>query len=68
MTLIGWLIILEIVVGIGLLIWYIHRAHKHVKHSPAEKALKQHLAELEATANKKTSTKAVSKTKKEIKS
>ena len=47
MTIITWLVILEILVGLGLLIWLFRRAHKHVKHSPAELALKQHLAELE---------------------
>lgn len=53
MTLIGWLIVLEIIVGIGLIIWYANRAHKHAKHSPAEKALRLHLEELEAAAEKK---------------
>ncbi|MFO0882426.1 MAG: hypothetical protein U0491_03170 [Candidatus Saccharimonadales bacterium] len=53
MTLITWLVVFEFIVGFFLLIWLVRRAVKHVKHSPAETALQQHLAELEAAKVKK---------------
>lgn len=47
MTIIGWLILAEIITAIALVAWLLHRTHKRLKHSPAEQALIQHLAELE---------------------
>lgn len=57
MSLITLLIIVESIVAVGLLIWLIRKAYHHVKQSPAEKALKEHLAELESikAAKKKLS-------------
>lgn len=49
MTLIEWIVLIEIVVGICFLIWLIYKAFSHVKQSPAEVALQKHLAELEFT-------------------
>lgn len=48
MTILSWLVLLEIIVGFGLIVWLVSRARRHVSHSPAEDALKRHLAELEA--------------------
>ncbi len=48
MSIIGWLIVAEAVVAVGLLVWYARHAHRHVKKSPAEEALRRHLEELEA--------------------
>ena len=47
MTIIGWLILAEVITAIAIVAWLLHRTHKRLKHSPAEQALKQHLAELE---------------------
>ena len=55
MTIIGWLLLAEVIAAIVLVGWFLYRAHKRVKHSPAEQALIQHLAELEqAKAQEKT--------------
>lgn len=47
MTIIGWLILAEVIAAIALVAWLLHRTNKRLKHSPAERALIQHLAELE---------------------
>lgn len=48
MTIINWLLLLEVLACIGLLVWLLRRAHHHVKKSPASQALEQHLKDLES--------------------
>ena len=61
MTVIGWLVVLELAVGAVLLVWLMLKALRHAKHSEAEVALEKHLAELEAAKAQR----AVSKSTKE---
>lgn len=48
MGIINWLLLIEVIACAVLVVWLVRRAHKHVKKNPAQVALEQHLAELEA--------------------
>lgn len=54
MDIVSILIIVEATIALIFCIWLILMLRRHVKHSPAEKALQLHLLELERSkANKK---------------
>lgn len=67
MTLIEFIVAIEILVGVALLVWLIRKAHRHAKTSPAERALQLHLQELQAAkeaADAKSPDKKAAATKK----
>lgn len=48
MDIVKFILIAEAIVAFILIAWLVNKAHKHVKHSPAEIALREHLAELQS--------------------
>ena len=48
MSLVKLILITEAIIAAFLVVWLTNKAHKHVKHSPAEVALREHLVELES--------------------
>jgi len=61
MTIINWLLLLEVLACIGLLIWLFRRAHHHVKKSPALQALEQYLKDLESEKAQRVAQKQIAK-------
>jgi|GEM_PF-3812086 len=47
MTLIEWMVTIELVVSVGFLVWLFRKAIWHARQNPAEAALQKHLIELE---------------------
>jgi hypothetical protein len=52
MTLIEWMVTIELVVCVGFIVWLLKKALWHVRQNPAEAALQKHLIELETKTSR----------------